>query len=158
VRSGIDGDKRIAHLSFTLENAFSSRAFALVQGGWFPSGLACNTATTVLLDRNLIYEIIRRFDRGKPRSTESDILHLITGWPVRINPILFAMEGKERRFPTPEEMHNQLEWAREKLSVALPDAVVAVARKLYVRRSPHWRPRESGSSENKLSWSALRRF
>src|SRR5205085_12595245 len=69
---------------------------------------------------------IGRFDQGKPKSAEPDLLHLITGWPVRINPILYATEGKDRRFPTQEELRTRLEWATAKLKVALPDAVLVV--------------------------------
>jgi hypothetical protein len=111
----------------SLQSNFTSRAISLVKGGWLPSVFATiDNHTIVLVDRNIVSELTRRFDRGKPKSVEPDFLDLFADQSVRINPLLFAMEGNKRRIPTPEQTHEQVKEASKKLNAALPSAEIMV--------------------------------
>ncbi|RWC92298.1 MAG: hypothetical protein EOS72_01905 [Mesorhizobium sp.] len=123
---GLDNSKKHT-VKATLQSVFTSRAIGLVKGGWLPSGLAATRlGTTVLVDRNVVSEIIGRFDGGKNVGAEPDFLDLFADRPVRINPLLFAMEGNARRIPSPELLRSQLDEAVTKLQAALPAAKLVV--------------------------------
>jgi hypothetical protein len=110
-----------------LESAFSSRTIGLVKNGWLPSALAADIADTViLLDRNAVSEIVQRFDGGKAVGGQSDFLDLLADKPVRLNPVLAAMEGNIRAMPTPELVKQQLDEIAAKLQKALPRARLMV--------------------------------
>lgn len=123
---GVDTSK-YAHITATLVSPFTSKAIGLVRGGWLPSVLAATRETAVVLpDRNIITEIAGRFDGGKKVGREPDFLDLFEDDPVRINPMLFAMEGNNRALPEPDAARAQLEEAVEKLRKALPAATLMV--------------------------------
>lgn len=123
---GIDTSK-YAHITATLVSPFTSKAIGLVRGGWLPSVLGATRETAVVLpDRNIITEIVGRFDGGKKVGREPDFLDLFEDDPVRINPLLFAMEGNNRALPEPDVARAQLEEAVEKLRKALPKATLMV--------------------------------
>ncbi|MCA1397948.1 hypothetical protein [Bradyrhizobium sp. BRP56] len=107
----------------TLESAFRSRTIGLVRNGWLPSALAADVPDTIiLLDRNVVSEIVGRFEGGKMTGSRSDFLDLLASKPMRINPVLFAMEGNVRAMPTPALVLQQLEEVAAKLRRALPKA------------------------------------
>jgi hypothetical protein len=123
---GIDTNK-YAHITATLVSPFTSKAIGLVRGGWLPSALAATRESAVILpDRNIITEIAGRFDGGKRVGRDPDFLDLFEDDPVRINPMLYAMEGNGRVLPAPEAARAQLEEAVEKLGRALPQATLMV--------------------------------
>lgn len=123
---GVDTSK-YAHITATLVSPFTSKAIGLVRGGWLPSVLAATRETAVVLpDRNIITEIAGRFDGGKKVGREPDFLDLFEDDPVRINPMLFAMEGNNRALPEPDAARAQLEEAVAKLRKALPTATLMV--------------------------------
>lgn len=123
---GIDTSK-YAHITATLVSPFTAKAIGLVRGGWLPSALAATRETAVILpDRNIITEIAGRFDGGKRVGRDPDFLDLFEDDPVRISPMLFAMEGNGRALPTPEIARAQLEEAAAKLRQALPAATLMV--------------------------------
>jgi len=123
---GVDTSK-YAHITATLVSPFTAKAIGLVRGGWLPSALAATRETAVILpDRNIITEIAGRFDAGKRVGRDPDFLDLFEDDPVRINPMLFAMEGNGRALPTPEIARAQLEEAVAKLRQALPAATLMV--------------------------------
>ncbi|HWU73741.1 MAG TPA: hypothetical protein VN137_09640 [Sphingomonas sp.] len=123
---GIDTSK-YAHITATLVSPFTAKAIGLVRGGWLPSALAATRETAVILpDRNIITEIAGRFDGGKRVGRDPDFLDLFEDDPVRINPMLFAMEGNGRTLPTSEAARAQLEEAVAKLRQALPAATLMI--------------------------------
>lgn len=123
---GIDTSK-YAHITATLVSPFTAKAIGLVRGGWLPSALAATRETAVILpDRNIITEIAGRFDAGKKVGRAPDFLDLFEDDPVRINPMLFAMEGNGRTLPTPGAARAQLKEAVAKLRQALPSATLMV--------------------------------
>lgn len=116
-----------AHITATLESPFTARAIGLVRGGWLPSALAATRKTAAVLpDRNVLTEIVGRFDRGVRKDRQPDFLDLFAGAPVRINPLLAALEGNGRSMPDATEAHAQLEEAVAKIRSALPEAILLV--------------------------------
>ena len=110
-----------------LESKFTSRAIGLVRGGWLPSALAASIPNAVvLLDRNVVSDLVGRFNDRKRIGDEPDFLDLFANAPIQINPILFAIEGNSRGTPTPELVRSQLEEVTEKLRKALPRAQLVV--------------------------------
>ena len=55
-----------------------------------------------------------------------DFIDLFADQPIRINPLLFVLEGNDRRIPTPGEAAAQLEEVERKLRSALPRAELAI--------------------------------
>jgi hypothetical protein len=110
-----------------LESHFTSQAIGLVPGGWLPSGLAAHRANTVvMLDRNIVSKVTDRFDAGVKKAREPDFIDVFGDFPVRLNPILFAMEGNAKSTPSPDLVKNQLDEAVRKLRRALPKANLLV--------------------------------
>ncbi|MDF1836011.1 MAG: hypothetical protein P1U62_14200, partial [Alteraurantiacibacter sp. bin_em_oilr2.035] len=123
---GVDLSK-YAHITATLESPFTAKAIGLVRGGWLPSALAATREHAVVLpDRNIVSEIAGRFENGRKTGREPDFLDLFASEPVRINPLLFAMEGNSRTLPDPASAQAQLEEAVAKIGSALPKAELMI--------------------------------
>lgn len=129
VASDAELDRNQLHtVRLKLESAFRSRTIGLVRNGWLPSVLAADVPEAiVLLDRNVVSEIVERFDGAKKLRRQSDFLDLLADKPVRINPVLFAMEGNVRSMPTPELVRQQVEEVTAKLRKALPQAQLVLS-------------------------------
>lgn len=80
----------------------------------------------MLVDRNVVTQIVARFENGRKRREEQDFLDLFADQPVRINPLLFVMEGNRRSIPTPAEAEAQMIEVDAKLRAALPKAEITV--------------------------------
>lgn len=107
----------------TLESAYTTKAIGLVKGGWLPSGLAVRQGMIVLPDRCTISELKGRFRDGIKRNNgDKDFLDFFEGDGIRINPLLYALEGNLRRNPTPDQIQQQLEEVIAALQSALPKA------------------------------------
>lgn len=127
VESNVDGisANTHAHIKMRLESRFTGKAIGLVQGGWLPSALAAMRNNAVVLpDRNIISEIAARFESGRCASDQPDFLDLLADLPVRINPLLFALEGNSRAFPDPVAARAQLEEVYIRIRHALPSATL----------------------------------
>lgn len=123
---GVDIDK-IAKGHATLESIFSSTTVSLQRGGWLPSGLAVSRpGVTVLPDRNAVSQIRARYEAGEVVAGDRDFLDMLADLDVRINPLLFAMEGNGRGIPAPELVKAQLEEAVALIGKALPKATLAI--------------------------------
>lgn len=114
--------------SATLDSRFTSEAIGLVKGGWLPSAFAVtHQKTTILTDRNVVSKIVSRFENGVRRGRHApDFIDLFADQPIRINPLLFVLEGNNRSIPTPSEAEAQLEEVECKLRAALPQAELAI--------------------------------
>ncbi|MBI1198305.1 MAG: hypothetical protein GC203_10625 [Phenylobacterium sp.] len=109
----------------TLETPFTSHAVCLVRGGWLPSSLAATIDdSTMLLDRNLVPQLVGRMRRRANGGVNQDFLDLLADQPVRLHPLLYAMEGNARAIPTPDQLRAQLDEAVRKLQAAMPLARV----------------------------------
>lgn len=123
---GMATDK-YAHITATLQSPFTARAIGLVRGGWLPSALAATRESAVVMpDRNIITEIAGRFANGRKVGREPDFLDLFEDLPIRISPMLFALEGNGRDIPNADLARSQLEEAVGKLGSALPKATIMV--------------------------------
>ncbi|MEC8878797.1 MAG: hypothetical protein VYC49_01485 [Pseudomonadota bacterium] len=105
-----------------LETLYSPKTIGLVKGGWLPAGIALQNNITVLPDRCTISELKARFSGGAKRKEDKDFLDFFADHPVRINPLLFAIESNIRTIPTPDLIEQQLDEARSKIKSALPQA------------------------------------
>jgi hypothetical protein len=124
--SNLDGSQSYT-VKATLESRFTSRTVALVDGGWLPPAFAAIVPNaTILADRNVVSQIISRFENGRAVGKEPDFLDLFVDKAVRINPLLFAMEGNAKKIPSAELVRMQLEEAVAKLRAALPSANLVV--------------------------------
>lgn len=112
-----------ASVTTTLNSPFSSNVIALVNGGWLPSIWAAH-GKVILSDRNVVSEIQARFQRGKKRAGHDDFFDFAAKWPIRINPLLYAIEGNEKRQPTRAEIKTQILEAVRKIRQALPNAAI----------------------------------
>jgi len=124
---GVDIDK-IARGHATLESILSSTTVSLQRGGWLPSGLAVSRpGVTVLPDRNVVSQIKTRYEGGAVVAPSRDFLDMLADLEVRINPLLFAMEGNDRGIPAPALVAAQLEQAVALIGKALPKATLAIS-------------------------------
>lgn len=99
----------------------------LQRGGWLPSGLAAADAgVTILPDRNVISQIKGRFEEGSVVGPGQDFLDLLAEQEVRLNPLLYAIEGNERNIPDRSIVEAQLAEVMVFLRKALPKAVLVV--------------------------------
>ena len=112
-----------ASVSTTLDSHFSSNVVALINGGWLPLIWAAHSKV-ILADRNVISEIQARFQRGKKRTGNDDFFDFATKWPIRINPLLYAIEGNQKRQPTEIEIRAQILEAVRIIRQALPNVVI----------------------------------
>lgn len=113
----------VASGNASIESFYTSKTIGLVKGGWLPSGLAVRQDMIVLPDRCTITELKGRFLHGvKRKADDKDFLDFFAGDGIRINPLLFALEGNLRRNPTPYEIQQQLEEVSAALRIALPKA------------------------------------
>lgn len=122
------GAGQVAKFGATLESQFTSRAIGLVKGGWLPSMLAAVDDTIVFPDRCVVAQLKARLKNGvtKPEA-EKDFIDLFADTAIRINPMLFVLEGDGGQNPTPETIGKQLEEAVAKLRSALPKAEMVAA-------------------------------
>lgn len=122
------GVGQVAKFGMTLESQFTSRAIGLVKGGWLPSILAAVDDTIVFPDRCVVAQLQARLKNGVTKqAAEKDFIDLFADTAVRINPMLFVLEGDGGQNPTFETIGNQLEEAVTKLRSALPKAEMVAA-------------------------------
>lgn len=124
----IDSGRRFT-VNFRMESIYSSKTIALIPGGWLPAGLALRKDVVVLPDRCTITELSRRFVGGKyVGKSGKDFIDFALSPKIRMNPMLFALEGNVRSNPSVEVVMQQLDEARKKVSEALPHAELVPAR------------------------------
>jgi hypothetical protein len=104
-----------------LKSVYSSLAIGLVKGGWLPSGIALQNDMIVIPDRCTVSELVGRFRDGKKTNDQNkDFLDLFADEPIRINPLLYVLEGNLRANPTPETVEQQFNEVCEKIKSSLP--------------------------------------
>ena len=111
-------------VAFDLNTDYVSSTIGLVPGGWLPA-MSSIVGRMVLVDRNAVSEIRSRFLGGaKVEHANRDFVDFMSNGSVRINPILYAIEGNKRRHSHPHEVAEQLQEAYRKIRAALPLAVI----------------------------------
>lgn len=117
----------LARGNATLESTHSSVAVSLQRGGWLPPGLAiADGGLTILPDRNVISLIKGRYDDGSLIGVGKDFLDLLAEHEVRINPLLYAIEGNGRKIPDRNVVEEQMAEVISFLRKALPKADLVV--------------------------------
>lgn len=123
---GVDVDS-FSRGNAMLQSIYSSTTVSLQRGGWLPSGLAVSrSGVTVIPDRNVVGQIRARYEGGDIVGGGRDFLDVLNDMAVRINPMLFAMEGNGRRMPSPLVVETQLQESVELIGKALPKATIVV--------------------------------
>lgn len=103
----------------------SSDTVSLVLGGWLPPTLDAGDDRVCILDKCAVARILTRFDstRGPSRRERGpDFLDFFEGSPVRLNLILSALEGYDRRVPNRDEIRHNLMKEVTEIRAALPKA------------------------------------
>lgn len=112
-------------VSAVLDSPYSSRALGLVRDGWLPSGIAFSDSMIVLPDRCVFSELAGRFRAGeKTKLEDKDFLDFLIGRKVRINPLLYVLEGNLKRNPDDASIEHQFDVATEIINAALPLAQI----------------------------------
>ncbi|MFA1672070.1 hypothetical protein ACDY97_04435 [Rhizobium mongolense] len=126
---GLDIDEgENAVFSTILESRFTSKAIGLVKGGWLPSALASIGNAVVLPDRCVVAQLNSRLKNGATKSgSDPDFIDLFADGPVRINPLLFVLEGDGGENPTTDIVGKNLAEAVAKLRSALPHCEIVAA-------------------------------
>jgi len=130
ISSGVDGLSigQRGRFRTVLNSPFTSKCIGLVSGGWLPSLMALEDNSIMLPDRCVVAQLNARLKNGatKPQA-EPDFVDLFADSPIRINPLLFVLEGDDGQNPTPEAAVRHLHEAVSKLRSALPKAVMVAA-------------------------------
>jgi len=106
-----------------MDSDFTSKSFALVRGGWLPSGMALQQGAIFMLDRCTVSDLCGHFSAGrKVKPGQPDFLDFFEADGVRINPLLYVLEGNTRAVPSLAQMREQLAEVTAKLSACLPRA------------------------------------
>ncbi len=108
--------------SFTTEH--TCLHLALMPGGWLPAGLALHADMLVFPDRCTLSELRGRFRPGRPARMAQDFIDTFNTLRCRVNPILLALEGNTRAFPSAEQVEAQLVEAADYFTQLLPNAQV----------------------------------
>lgn len=112
-------------VSAVLNSPYSSRVLGLVRDGWLPSGIAFKDSMIVLPDRCVFSELAGRFRSGKKTKLEDkDFLDFLIGRTVRINPLLYVLEGNLKKNPDYSSIERQFDVATEIVNAALPLAQI----------------------------------
>lgn len=121
---GISSDAPVS-VSTVLNSPYSSRALGLVRDGWLPSGIAFKDSMIVLPDRCVFTELAGRFRAGeKTKLEDKDFLDFVIGRTVRINPLLYVLEGNLKKNPDYASIEHQFDVATEIINAALPMAQI----------------------------------
>lgn len=118
-------------MKFDFTADHSTGAVALVPGGWLPSSMA-GAHYMLVPDRNVVSSLTaarRSLDRGSP----DDLMGLLLNEPVQISPLVFALEGNQRRPPSVQEIAQQIDEARDRFQAALPNAEIVPDRASAIR-------------------------
>jgi hypothetical protein len=109
-----------------LQSHFGSTVLGLVKGGWLPSGLILDEETLLLPDRCTVAALRSRFVGGEPKEgIQPDFLDFARGKALKVNPMLYAMEGTSGSCnPDAAEISALYERAALKIGEALPNAIM----------------------------------
>jgi len=120
----LNGEK-VNSVSASLDSTLGSTTIGLVKGGWLPSGLAISDSV-ILPDRCTVAAIRSRFLGGTRKSgVHDDFLDFLADHPVRINPMLCAMEGiSGSTSPNEAELSAIFDRTANGILMALPHAVI----------------------------------
>ena len=108
-----------------LDSTLGSTTIGLVNGGWLPSGFTSGDSL-LLPDRCTVAAIRSRFLGGvRKDGPHDDFLDFLVDQPIRINPMLCAIEGVNgRTAPSESELSALFDKVAKGIQEALPHAVI----------------------------------
>lgn len=119
-------------VDLNLTNSIKNDSYLIVMGGWIPCSFVSNN-TLLLSDRNVVSEIIRRYNNGLKKVTEEldsfDNIFLNTNIILDLSP--FLIEGNQQILPTNEQMDIQYNTVYHELKLALPKLHIATYQNSY---------------------------
>lgn len=111
-----------------LESTHNSTVVSLQKGGWLPSGLAiADGGITIFPDRNVVSLIKGRYENGAVVGKGMDFMDLLADQEVRINPLLYAIEGNCRAIPDRPVVEAQIAEVVAFFRKALPNAELVIS-------------------------------
>lgn len=114
-------------LDAEITNLTKDEAYLIVSGGWIPCAFIKNN-TILYADRNIISEIIRRYENGNKKLKEDfdsfDSIFLANK-NIMLDISLFVIEGNQQQLPTNEMIDEQINTVLNDLKVALPNLEIA---------------------------------
>lgn len=121
---GLDGET-VKRVTAKLDSTLGSTTIGLVNGGWLPSGFA-STDSLTLPDRCTVAAIRSRFLGGiSKKGLHDDFLDFLADRPIRINPMLCAIEGASgHTSPSESELSALFDRTAKGIMEALPHAVI----------------------------------
>lgn len=96
--------------------------YSLVEGGWLPPPFV--RPRNLFVDRNVVSNI-KKITQGSSQGRIQDLewwLKMVDNDNLIINPILYAIEGNQRRFPTLDELKKSFEEALAEIKKVFPKA------------------------------------
>ena len=126
VESTIDGVSKASKVDINaiVETRMTTLHLALVPGGWLPAGLALDACGVMFPDRCTLSELKGRYKPGRSAERAADFINLFDNQGTRINPLLLALEGNTRSFPSRDEIKAQVAEASSKFRELLPASQV----------------------------------
>ncbi len=106
----------------TIEFEQNLPIYSLVQGGWLPPPFV--RPRNLLVDRNVVSNI-KKITQESSQQRIQDLnwwLEMVENDDLVINPILYAIEGDKRRFPTLDEFKESFEEAVAEIKKVFPKA------------------------------------
>src|SRR3546814_17741089 len=83
---------------------------------------AVSENSAILLDRNVVTEIVSRFDSGETKGRPADFIDMLAGMDVSSNPGLYALAGSLRRIRDSAHVREERAWATARIARALQKA------------------------------------
>ncbi|KQY80843.1 hypothetical protein ASD35_03055 [Pelomonas sp. Root1444] len=111
-------------LETTVGTDITVRHIGLVRGGWLPAGLAVTTGNVIMPDRCTLTELRGRFKAGGMEKVGRDFVDWLDDPNARINPVLLALEGNQREYPTGAQIESQMAEHVGLLRSLLPQATI----------------------------------
>ncbi|MDR7336256.1 hypothetical protein [Roseateles asaccharophilus] len=126
VESSIEGIPKgqSATWDTTVSTDLTVRHVGLVRGGWLPAGLALEAGSVIMIDRCTLTDLKGRFKPNGRGKVGRDFVDWLDDPGVKVNPVLLALEGNQREFPSRVEIQAQMEEHVAHLRQLLPKAIV----------------------------------
>ncbi|MGM9480286.1 hypothetical protein ACS5PN_03740 [Roseateles sp. NT4] len=108
----------------TFSTDLTMRHIGLVRGGWLPAGLALEAGSVIMIDRCTLTDLKGRFKQGASGQAGRDFVDWLNDPDARLNPVLLALEGNQREFPSRADIQAQMQEHIAHLRQLLPKATV----------------------------------
>jgi hypothetical protein len=111
-------------LETTVGTDITVRHIGLVSGGWLPPSLAMTAGNVLMPDRCTLTELRGRFKHGGNDKIGRDFIDWLDDPNAQINPVLLALEGNRRGYPSAAEIESQMAEHARRFRLLLPKATI----------------------------------